>query len=56
MRDLTRVMTLRQLLSSSRRLLSELRSADILEIVRQSKNLEIVNRQAQELREKRRLL
>ncbi|KAH2426033.1 hypothetical protein KXW35_004353 [Aspergillus fumigatus] len=49
-------MTLRQLLSSSRRLLSELRSADILEIVRQSKNLEIVNRQAQELREKRRLL
>ncbi|KAF4158536.1 hypothetical protein CNMCM6069_003922 [Aspergillus lentulus] len=35
---------------------SELKSADILEHVRQSKNLEVVAQQARELREKRRIL
>ncbi|GFF71894.1 hypothetical protein IFM47457_05397 [Aspergillus lentulus] len=35
---------------------SELKSADILELVRQSKNLEVVAQQARELREKRQIL
>jgi hypothetical protein len=35
---------------------SELKSADMLQVVRQSKNLEIVDQRARELREKRRIL